>query len=235
MKTVGDFKKAGVVFVGEDRYVSRHSPTKTEMLEDLYAGYINDDYVTHKHWCNTKIRSFAWRDLTTKPDNPQYKIELDIANHCWRPSLNQSVEYPCEQRVVFHDEYMEYLENARKDGITKPMTRSEYSKYLTGVPASAVAVNPASSEFKVGDLVVADCDAAGKYLIEIKYLDSHSVFGYLQSNDGQPPTLNHFCAYISNTKITHYNPQLNELKDIIGLHDDPTECAKAILAAGYTK
>lgn len=228
MKTVGEFKKAGVVFVEGD-----------ECKDDDYKytkGWVLDKF---QHFDECQVTSFAWRDLTTKPDNPNFKIELDIDNHRWRPSLNQGIEYPYEQRVTFHDEYMEYLENARKDGITKPMTRVEYVKYLEGNLVNAVATDSGEAakppEFKAGDLVVADCDAAGKYLIEIKYLDSHSVFGYLQSNDGQPPTLNHFCAYISNTKITHYNPKLEELKDIIGTHDDPTECAKAILSAGYTK
>lgn len=171
MKTVGEFKKAGVVFVRGDKckddafsYTNRWVLDKSEDFDVC------------------ELTEFAWRDLTTKPDNPQYKIELDIANHRWRPSLNQGV----------------------------------------------APVNP--TEFKAGDLVEVEHCATGKYLVKIKYIDTVSLFGYLHSDDNQP-----FCAYMNEITIKPHNPKLNELKDIIGLHDDPTECAKAILAAGYTK
>lgn len=218
MKTVGEFKKAGVAFVKGDLIDGHTGNKKSEPY---------DPFIFYGDTCNWSLvwtmRSFAWRDLSTKPDNPQYKIELDIANSRWRPSLNQGVEYPYEQRVNFHDDYMKYLENARKDGITKPMTRSEYNKYLTGVP-----VNPVPSEFKVGDLVECIHGLTGKYIVKIVYIDDMMIAGYA----GQDPFMAPIKILLS---IKPYNPQLNELKDIIGTHDDPTECAKAILAAGYTK
>ena len=225
MKTVGEFKKAGVVFVKGDLIDGHTGNKKSEPY---------DPFIFYGDTCNWSLvwtmRSFAWRDLSTKPDNPQYKIELDIANSRWRPSLNQGVEYPYEQRVNFHDDYMKYLENARKDGITKPMTRSEYNKYLTGVHASAVAVNPVPSEFKVGDLVECtrgDYPNGPSFELLIFAIDGDSLFGYIDSSPAGV-NLNHFT-------VTLVNPQLNELKDIIGTHDDPTECAKAILEAVYTK
>lgn len=170
MKTVKDFKDAGVVFVvgdeGNDFHIS--SPAG-------FNKYDTFDYDV--------VIEFAWRDLTTKPDNAKFSIEVDANNHRWRPSLNQD------------------------------------DNLLIAPP-----------EFKAGDLVEAEHYATGKYLVKIKYIDTVSLFGYLQSGDNQP-----FCAYMKDITIKPYNPELDALKDIIGTHDDPTECAKAILAAGYTK
>lgn len=180
MKTVGEFKKAGVVFVDGDEGNDFHIINPVSFNND---GVFDYDEVT----------SFAWRDLTIKPDNPDFKIELDIDNHRWRPSLNQGVE----QRVN--------------------------------------TVQVKQPDFKVGDLVEVYHCATGRYLVKIEYIDTVSLFGYLQSNDCQPPKMYQFCAYLEHVSINHYNPELDELKDIIGTHDDPTECAKAILAAGYKK
>lgn len=165
MKTVGEFEKVGVDFVvGDkgDRFEVRYS--------EVFKGTFGDHEVT----------SFAWRDLKTKPDNPRYKIEVDIDNHRWRPSLNQGV----------------------------------------------APVNP--PEFKVGDLVECIHGITGKYIVKIAYIDDMMIAGYT----GQYSFMASIKTLLS---IKPYNPQLNELKDIIGTHDDPTECAKAILAAGYTK
>ncbi|PIY67107.1 hypothetical protein [Shewanella sp. CG_4_10_14_0_8_um_filter_42_13] len=181
MKTVQYYLDLGIKFIKGDVVIGHDN---CEYSTDWYK-FLQDE--TGNCWLDFNIRLFAWRDLTTKPDNPQYKIELDIANHCWRPSLNQDV----------------------------------------------APVNP--TEFKVGDLVEVEHCAIGKYLVKIKYIDTVSLFGYLQSDDNQPPRMDQFCEYMKDITINPYNPRLNELKDIIGTHDDPTECAKAILAAGYTK
>lgn len=184
MKTVGEFKAAGVEFVEGD---------------EGNGFYVRNAVLSNNHevFDYDEVTSFEWRDLSTKPDNPQYKIELDIDNHRWRPSLNQGVEYPYEQRVN-----------------------------------TAQAKPP---EFKAGDLVEVEHTATGKYLVKIKYIDMVSLFGYLQSDNNQSPRMDQFCAYMKDITIKPYNPELNALKDIIGTHEDPTECAKAILAAGYKK
>lgn len=176
MKTVGEFKKAGVDFVVGDK----GDGFEVRDSESFKGNF--DDY---------EVTSFAWRDLTTKPDNAKFSIEVDANNHRWRPSLNQ-------------DDNLLIL--------------------LIAPPG-----------FKVGDLVEVEHCAIGKYLVKIKYIDTVSLFGYLQSDDNQPPRMDQFCAYMKDITIKPYNPRLNELKDIIGTHDDSTECAKAILAAGYAK
>lgn len=179
MKTVGEFKKAGVVFVKGD-----------ECQEQLSGRIYRNNWFgenSQKQFTNDTVTSFAWRDLTTKPDDPQYKIELDIANHRWRPSLNQGVEHPYEQRVT-----------------------------------TAKAKQP---EFKVGDLVATP---TGQHGVMMLLPDAHGDTIVLERDSGRYARVNY-------DSLTHYNPELNELKDIIGTHDDPTDCAKAILAAGYTK
>lgn len=60
----------------------------------------------------------------------------------------------------------------------------------------------------------------------------HGVIMLLPDTHGDTIVLERDVNYDS---LKHYNPELEALKDIIGLHDDPTECAKAILAAGYKK
>lgn len=197
MKTVGEFKKAGVVFVVGDKCKDNNS---------VYTkGWIFDK---SQDFDNCQITEFAWRDLTTKPDNPNFKIELDVDNHRWRPSLNQGVEY------------------------------------LTGTPISAVVTDNTllldgfdsntgkSPEFKAGDLVECMFHDSSKtplfnLIVKIAYIDDLYIFGYVHlKNEGVTD---------EGRIIEPYNPELNELKDIIGTHDDPTECAKAILAAGYNK
>lgn len=170
MKTVGEFKKAGVVFVDGDRG------------EDFE---VRDPDFFGEFFHYAKVTSFAWRDLTTKPDNPDFKIELDVDNHRWRPSLNQGVEHPYEQRVN-----------------------------------TAQVKQP---EFKAGDLV--------------EYAGIMGKFMCGPDSKGRTIVENENGEYVKVgiEILTHYNPELEALKDIIGLHDDPTECAKAILAAGYKK
>lgn len=173
MKTVGDFKKAGVVFVDGDEGNDFYIINPVSFNND---GVFDYDEVT----------SFAWRDLTTKPDNPDFKIELDVDNHRWRPSLNQGVEHPYEQRV-----------------------------------STAQVKQP---EFKVGDLVITDFHSRS----ELMLLPDATGTVILKTENGNYVGTAYHC-------LKHYNPELDELKDIIGTHDDPTECAKAILAAGYKK
>lgn len=79
MKTVKEFKDAGVVFVEGDK--GRHFTVIEPYGFDGYATYDYDEVIV-----------FAWRDLKTKPDNAKFKIELDIANHRWRPHLSELVQ-----------------------------------------------------------------------------------------------------------------------------------------------
>ncbi|WOZ57853.1 hypothetical protein ZP9_00039 [Shewanella phage ZP9] len=88
MRTVKDFENAGVEFVSGDK------------CKDDDGCYTNGWVFYRSQVFDTcELTEFAWRDLTTKPDNAKFKIELDIYNHRWRPSLNQGEEWPDEQRV----------------------------------------------------------------------------------------------------------------------------------------
>lgn len=88
MKTVGEFKAVVVVFVVGDKCKDNaFSYTKKLVLDKS------------KDFDMCELTEFAWRELSTRPDNARFKIELDIDNHRWRPSLNQGEEWPDEQRI----------------------------------------------------------------------------------------------------------------------------------------
>lgn len=185
MKTVQDYLDLGIEFIKGDVVIGYDN---CEYSTDWYKSLQNE---AGNCWFDFNIRLFAWRDLTTKPDNAKFSIEVDANNHRWRPSLNQD------------------------------------DNLLIAPP-----------EFKFGDLVVVTYPLTGdKYFITLTYLDDKVFVGYVDerltgncSENGNP-----LMGYLEHVSIEPYNPNLEELKNIIGLHDDPTECAKAILAAGYNK
>lgn len=105
MRTVKEFDDAGVVFVVGDK-VCYKTGTYNGDESDLFECLVDTDRIQKPVMIGDKfacsiwtLSSFAWRKLTTKPDNAKFKIELDIANHRWRPSLNNGEEWPDEQRI----------------------------------------------------------------------------------------------------------------------------------------
>ena len=125
MKTVGEFKKAGLVFVGNDklrRETNNHDSDEISMnrcwLEhDRYSGFleVSDGYFANKEWA---ISSFAWRENTgVKPEFIgliEFKFngegcemqEARSANSVnwaivkkWRPRLNQHQKWPEKSRM----------------------------------------------------------------------------------------------------------------------------------------
>lgn len=123
MRTVKEFKDAGVVFVEGDAVFNG----------DYFAlhYWLNGDTNQFDKFASTIVESFAWRDLATKPDNAKFKIEIDIANHRWRPSLNQGEEWPDEQRIdvicqngndgIHHDNTAQQIEALANDNPVKPV------------------------------------------------------------------------------------------------------------------
>jgi len=135
MKTVGEFENAGVVFVNDD---------KGEGFLVKKASVFN----LHKTWSNCKVTSFAWRDLTTKPDNAKFKIELDTANHRWRPSLNQGEEWPDEQRIGFDNtaQQFEALASGKKPSIKMLSVLEEVKEIESGFITRCQLIAPSSKQ-----------------------------------------------------------------------------------------
>lgn len=123
MRTVKEFRNAGVVFVEGDEGVSFHVYTPST---------INSCDSCHD---KSNVEFFVWRDMATKPDNAKFKIELDIANHHWRPSLNQGEEWPDEQRInaigqngndgLHYDNTAQQFESLAIDKQVKPVFTQE--------------------------------------------------------------------------------------------------------------
>lgn len=103
MKTVKEFKDLGVEFVSGDIVFA------TEGC-DVNVKNIFISLVLH-----AEVKSFAWRPLNTRPDNPRFKYELDGYMPQWRPLLDQSSpskpydfdEHVSEAKPVFTQEMMD--------------------------------------------------------------------------------------------------------------------------------
>lgn len=86
MKTVGEFKKAGLVFVGDDKLRSETNNHDSDEIcmsrcwlgHGIYRGFleVSDCYFANKEWV---ISSFAWRENTgVKPEyNGVIEVELN--------------------------------------------------------------------------------------------------------------------------------------------------------------
>jgi hypothetical protein len=77
MNTVKEFEDLGVEFVDDDKFVKFEVSVTSRNLRN-----------------NILIESFAWRPMSTLPDNPAFSYEMECSscdsNAMWRPSLNQS-------------------------------------------------------------------------------------------------------------------------------------------------
>lgn len=83
MKTVGDFKKAGLVFVGDDKLRSETNNHDSDEIcmsrcwlgHGIYRGFleVSDCYFANKEWV---ISSFAWRENTGV--KPEFKGLIDV-------------------------------------------------------------------------------------------------------------------------------------------------------------
>lgn len=125
MKTVGEFKSAGLVFVGNDklrRETNNHDSDEISMNRcwlghDRYSGFleVSDGYFANKEWA---ISSFAWRENTgVKPEfiglieftfngegcEMQEARSANSVNWAivkkWRPRLNQHQKWPEKSRM----------------------------------------------------------------------------------------------------------------------------------------
>lgn len=83
MKTVGDFKQAGLVFVGDDKLRSETNNHDSDEIcmsrcwlgHGIYRGFleVSDCYFANKEWV---ISSFAWRENTGV--KPEFKGLIDV-------------------------------------------------------------------------------------------------------------------------------------------------------------
>jgi len=99
MRTVKDFKDAGLVFVAFG--------DTCQVVGAIVPFMVNDTWVSNANnstFCDTQeVKSFAWRQLNTLPYNPKFAYEIDITNHRWRPMLEQ-VTKPSDTKPVFTQE-----------------------------------------------------------------------------------------------------------------------------------
>jgi hypothetical protein len=68
--------------------------TTVKEFKDLGVEFIGGDCVQWRHGNMAGVNSFAWRPMSTLPDNPTFSYEMECSscdsNAMWRPSLNQS-------------------------------------------------------------------------------------------------------------------------------------------------
>ena len=98
MKTVGDFKKAGLVFVGEDvisAHIDNHG--RMEKITNSYADDVNGDLGLY--WGASLVGGFAWRD--NKGAKPEFDglvdweradgalLETDMESLIWNDNVER--------------------------------------------------------------------------------------------------------------------------------------------------
>lgn len=147
MRTVKEFKDAGVVFVDGDK--CKDDDYKYE------KGWVTDKF---QHFDECQVTELAWRDMATRPHEPKFKIELDIANHRWRPSLNQGGEWPDEQRI-------NAIGQNGNDGLHYENTAQQFESLASDKQAKPVftqAMADASELPPVGSFVLLNSDKEGE-------------------------------------------------------------------------
>lgn len=196
MKTVGDFKKAGLVFVEGDvcQNILTGAVFNRKWVKATSIGIYDD--------CN--LLEFAWRENIGAVPGFEGRIEVELTNSRHHTDYAWARGFP-----------------------------SSIKRWRPVLPASIPTETPeekeafeameTAPEFKAGDVVEYP---TGKG--ELMLLPDVNGVVIVRDESGE-------YKQVSQDVIKPINPQLTELVDIIGRHDDPTECAKAVLKAGYGK
>ena len=100
MTTVKEFKDFGGEFIVGDEFEAVENKSPTAVTRKV-AEIFNDG-----KFPNVAILSFAWRPLSTLPDNTNFKIEFknsdsEFEKEMWRPLLDQSSVKPSDDKPVF--------------------------------------------------------------------------------------------------------------------------------------
>lgn len=227
MKTVVDYKKAGLVFVKGD-VVDNSAPndgSDMKPLSSVMAERCNDGFY---EFDLAPIESFAWRTNTGKKPSFNGLIEYvtrdgltatspsgcvnfsvrvggNLVVNKWRPSLNQlsiPTETP-EEKEAF-DAMSEH----------KPVFTQEMVD-LGQAPLIGMMV-----KFPTGEGEIAlGADNDGVCIVIDGGIYKRVAFNAIKPIDTRTPK----------------QKAIDDLADIIGRNDDPTKCAEAIINAGYKK
>lgn len=94
MKTVGDFKEAGLVFVADDVVsTSRSGRGNFERVEDDYVGFVNSTSGIHSLWNNAEVKEFAWRENTGV--KPGFSGKIDFVHQDGEEFFGLDIEKAC--------------------------------------------------------------------------------------------------------------------------------------------
>lgn len=251
MKTVGDFKKAGLVFVGDDKLRSEtnnHDSDEISMNRcwlghDRYSGFleVSDGYFANKEWA---ISSFAWRENTgVKPEfiglieftfngegcEMQEARSANSVNWAivkkWRPRLNQHQKWPEKSR-------MDIIGQNGNDGLHYDNTAQQVEALaVNNKPIFTQAMVDAGEKVKVG---MEFSTARGNYVAllvnENTVVFEHEELGFVVEN--------HFFIHPVDTRTDRERAIDEAMADIDAERDDHANVAGVVermIAAGYSK
>jgi len=185
MKTVGEFKKAGLVFVNGDVYCHKGSTLK--MLAD---GITLKWFERDAKALNATIMGFAWRENTgVKPEfsgaidviteswdsgdchsKTHYASTLNWSNHClnkvikWRPSLNHPSAAKPDTKQSAEEKRMDIIGQNGNDGLHYDNTAQQVEALaVNDKPIFTQAMADAGELPPVGSKVLFDGDSCFEF------------------------------------------------------------------------
>lgn len=232
MKTVGEFKNAGLVFVGNDKLRSETNNHDSDEIcmnrcwlgHGSYSGFleVSDCYFANKEWV---ISSFAWRENTgVKPEfrglieftfsgEGSERQEAGLAENVnweivkkWRPSQNQHKKWPEKSR-------MDIIGQNGNDGLHYDNTAQQ---------VEALAANNTLLQPRNPDPIFRTNEDAQKSLNEhlAKLAESKPIFTQAMADAYKMPAIGSWFTLHYHEHGSRFNDMDGHDFEVIGINDD---------------